>query len=310
MPRLVNLRQVEAFKAFVEAETVGGAAKLLGVTQPAISKILAHFQSDCGLRLFERVRGRLTLTPEAVRLYGQIDAIFAGLNQVQSTIEMIRREEQKHLEVGMLPALAGPFFRKAVLRFRQAHPEVHLSILSLATKLIGDGVATRRLDVGIVQGNLSNPAIAIEPLMTSSLVCIMPLRHKLAARRVVHLEELTGFPFIGFMPTTETARSVDARCRSAGITLDITITASTAQMVSGLVAEGLGLSLVHPLTLDLTRQELIVRRLKPPITTEFAVCSLKGAPNARLVQAFTRIVRDTEKELANTRLGQISRGSP
>ncbi len=55
MARRLNLRQVEAFKAVIEHGTVSRAAEVMNVSQPAISKLVAHLEDDTGLRLFERV---------------------------------------------------------------------------------------------------------------------------------------------------------------------------------------------------------------------------------------------------------------
>jgi DNA-binding transcriptional LysR family regulator len=63
MARRINLRQVEAFKAVIEYGTVSRAAEMLNVSQPAMSKLIAHLEEDTGLRLFDRLKGRLAPDP-------------------------------------------------------------------------------------------------------------------------------------------------------------------------------------------------------------------------------------------------------
>jgi DNA-binding transcriptional LysR family regulator len=67
--RQLNLRQVEAFKAVIEYGTVSRAAEMMNVSQPAMSKLIAHLEEDTGLRLFDRVKGRLVPTRRGMRLY-------------------------------------------------------------------------------------------------------------------------------------------------------------------------------------------------------------------------------------------------
>ena len=81
MVRQLNLRQVEAFKAVIEYGTVSRAAEMMNVSQPATSKLIAHLEEDTGLRLFDRVKGRLVPTRHGMRLFEEIDRIFAGVRK-------------------------------------------------------------------------------------------------------------------------------------------------------------------------------------------------------------------------------------
>jgi hypothetical protein len=76
--RGLNLRQIEAFKAVIEFGTVSRAAEVLNVSQPAVSKLLTHLEAATGLKLFDRRQGRLATTPQGMRLYEEIERIFAG----------------------------------------------------------------------------------------------------------------------------------------------------------------------------------------------------------------------------------------
>ncbi len=69
----LNLRQIEVFRAIMITGSISGAARLLSVSQPAISRLLAYTEDRLALRLFERVRGRVQPTPEARRLFQEVD---------------------------------------------------------------------------------------------------------------------------------------------------------------------------------------------------------------------------------------------
>ena len=102
MRRRLNLRQVEAFKSMIEYGTVDRAADMLHVSQPAMSKLIAHLEADTGLRLFDRMKRRLVPTAHAMRLYEEVGRIFAGVLQVESAVDAIRRAAG-----GLLPLDAG-----------------------------------------------------------------------------------------------------------------------------------------------------------------------------------------------------------
>ena len=73
-----------------------------------MSKLIAHLEEDTGLKLFDRVKGRLAPTARGMRLYEEIDRIFDGIRQVENAIDTIRREEEGQLLIGVMPALSGP----------------------------------------------------------------------------------------------------------------------------------------------------------------------------------------------------------
>ena len=117
MGRRINLRQIEAFKAVIEYGTVSRAAETMHVSQPAMSKLIAHLEEDSGLQLFDRLKGRLAPTARGMRLYEEIDRIFAGVRQVENAIDTIRRDEQGRILIGVMPALSGSFIQQATSAF-------------------------------------------------------------------------------------------------------------------------------------------------------------------------------------------------
>jgi DNA-binding transcriptional LysR family regulator len=79
----MNLRQMEVFRAVMLTGSVSAAAELLHVSQPAVSKVLAHAQRQSGLLLFERIKGRLAATPEAQALYAEVETLWRGVEKVR-----------------------------------------------------------------------------------------------------------------------------------------------------------------------------------------------------------------------------------
>lgn len=136
MTRSYNLRQIDAFRSVIENGTVSAAASVLHISQPAVSKLLALFEQQTGLALFERVKGRLVPTTQAMRLYAELDRIFAGMHQLDRAVELIKREHRSQLIVGVLPALSGEFIRAVVMRFLKQHPDVFVSIKVRASAVL------------------------------------------------------------------------------------------------------------------------------------------------------------------------------
>lgn len=305
MPRQLNLRQVEAFKAVIEAGTVSRAALMLNISQPAMSKLIAHLEEDTGLKLFDRIKGRLAPTERGMRLYEEIDRIFAGVRQVENAVDAIRREEQGRLLVGVMPALSGSFIQQATMGFLKSHPNVFCSVQSRSSQWIADWLVTRKIDVGLVSSRIDNPYIATEPLMVHPLVCIMPPDHPLAAKTLIEPNDLDHVPFISFQPESYTGECIASVFETYNVRANIVLVANVSPTLCEFVAAGLGVSLVHPLMVSGLQERLAVRRFEPAVQFDFQLCRIRDSRNAGLVEAFLRETRATAERLSRQLLSGV-----
>lgn len=297
MARAPNLRQIEAFKAVIEAGAVGAAADSLGVTQPAVSKMIAALEADTGLRLFDRVRGRLAPTARGMRLYQEIDRIFAGLGQVRRAIDLVKREARGQIVVGAMPALTGRFVQLATSAFLRDRPDVFVSLISRSSQFVNEWLVTRQIDVGFVAAGDENPYLVSEPLMRLDLAVALPKRHRLAAKRILNLGDLDGVPQIGFEASSPTRRKVEAAFRDAGCKSNVVLEATTATTVGEFVAAGLGLAIVHPWFVDTVATRIELRPLKPSIPMEFQVRYTRDGRNPEHVPVFVARAREEASRL-------------
>ncbi len=290
MRRRVNLRQIEVFKAVIEHGTVSSAAAALNVSQPAMSKSLAQLEADCELRLFDRVRGRLAPTEQGMRLYAEIDRIFSGVQQVENAIDALHRQAQGRLLIGVMPGLSGAFVQRVVTAFLQVHPGTYCSIEARSSEWIMETLVGRRLDVGFLSHRMHNPFVESELLAENAVVCIMPVGHPLAARRVVVPADLAKFPYVSFGPETDIGQQIAGVLTSHGVHPTIALVTNIAPTVCEFVASGTGVSLVHPLMVsDLAR--IVVRRFEPQTTLGFLLSHPRASRNARLVDDFIKVAR-------------------
>jgi DNA-binding transcriptional LysR family regulator len=298
MPQQINLRQVEAFKAVIETGTVSGAAAILNVSQPAVSKLIAHLEDDTGLKLFDRLKGRLAPTERGMRLYEEVDRIFDGIRQVENAIDAIRREQEGQLLVGVMPALSGPFIQQATMGFLKDRPGVFCSVQSRSSQWIVDWLVTRRIDVGLVSSRIDNPYIATEPLMEHPLVCIMARDHRLARKRVIKPKDLDHEPFVSFDPESYTGQRIAPIFQTHNVHANIVLVANVAPTLCEFVSAGLGVSLVHPLMVSGMQGRLAVRRFEPAVQLDFQLCRIRDSRNASLVDAFVQETRATAKRIS------------
>ena len=294
MRRRVNLRQIEVFKAVIEHGTVTSAAAVLNVSQPALSKSLAQLEADTELRLFDRVKGRLAPTEQGMRLYGEIDRIFSGVQQVENAVDALHRHAKGHLLIGVMPGLANAFIQRAVTAFLATHPDTYCSIEARSSEWIMESLVRRRLDVGLLSSRMENPYVDSEVLTEHPVVCIMPAGHPLAARPVVVPSDLAGFPFVTFGKETAIGQRIAAMLAAQGVAPDIAVVTNLAGTVCEFVAAGTGISLMHPLMVSHTGR-IAIRPFEPATPLGFLLCQSRDSRNARLVDDFKAVARETAR---------------
>lgn len=307
MRRHINLRQIEAFKAVMENGTVSRGAEVLNISQPAMSKLIAHLEFDTGLRLFDRVKKRLVPTEHAMRLHDEVERIFTGVRQVESAIEAVHREEQGRVVVGVLPALSGAFIQRVTAEFRKTHDNVFCSLQSISSHWIVERLVSRKLDIGLLNGRLDNPHVVVEPLMEHPLVCIMPLDHPLAGKSHIEPDDLQDTSFVSFEAHIFMTHLIEGMLDKYKVTPRTVLSASAVATVCEFVAAGFGVSLVHPLMVSGLEHRLAVRAFEPGIPFKFQLCRSADSKNARLVEAYAAAMRSTAEQVSASIL---SRSSP
>ena len=83
---MMTLRQVEVIRAVMITGTIGGAAKLLNVSAPGISRLVKYAERSLGIRFFQRRNGRYFPTSEAERIFEQIDGVYNKVDDLTETI--------------------------------------------------------------------------------------------------------------------------------------------------------------------------------------------------------------------------------
>ena len=130
----MNLRQVEAFRALMETNSVTKAGKLLFITQPAVSRLIADFEDTVGFCLFERRKGRLYPTEEGKLLYKEVEKAFIGLKQIAQTAQSIKSLARGSLRIVAIPAMVTSFLPSVVSAFSKKYSGINIFLYSLANK--------------------------------------------------------------------------------------------------------------------------------------------------------------------------------
>jgi DNA-binding transcriptional LysR family regulator len=288
-PDTISPRQIEAFKAIVETASVTAAAASMHVSQPSVSRLLRSLEESVGFDLFERRKGRLLPTPEAMLFYDEIQKYFRNMQRLAHTAADIRALARGQLRLGSFIALSIAVTPAVIKAFNAAHPQMHVSCTTAQSRQIVDLVASRFADLGIVDPIAVTSAVRVERRWQFRCVCAIPAGHPLAASEAVSTARLARENVIGlereflsrYRPGAELYEAIATRLR---IQVHQSITACA------MVAEGIGVAIIDPFTaMHCEPRGVVVRPLEVTIPFEMCVVSSPEAPLSVAAQEFLEL---------------------
>ena len=288
----MNLRQMEVFHAIMRAGSVTGAARLLNVTQPAVSTVLRHCEAQLRVRLFDRTGGRLHPTPEAHAIYPDIANIFQRVDTVtRMTQDLVGGRLGQITVAATFTAANGPI-AASVAEFAQKRPAVRVAIHALPSAQVIDRVARREADFGLCYAPARDPAIEVEELSSSEVAAILPRAHPLARLETIPVEALAGQEIITYAPHTAVGKLVEEAFRQARITPTQRLQVNYSMTAFILAAQGAGIALVEPLLLaSANTPSLIARPIQPRMEVRTLLIHAIGRPPTKTSTRLLELIR-------------------
>lgn len=292
MKPLLNLRHIEAFRAVMVAGSVVGAAKLLNVTQPGVSRTIGLLELRLGYALFERRGRRLVPTAEAETLYREIEHVYSGIERITHVAQDIRLQRAGALRVATLPALAQWLVPHAIARFQKDRPRVNVFVQSLPSRQIAELVSTRQFDVGVVELPLSVPAIEVEPLPPVPTMAVLPSGHRLGRRRRLSVADFDGERMVLLSAHSYVRYQIDDAFSAAKASPQVVAETPSSSIACALVAAGAGITLVAKWTAEpFAGPGIVVRPVKEPLVSRYAIIFPTGTARSRLAESFAQDLR-------------------
>lgn len=289
---MINLKHVEVFHAIMRTGSVTAAARMLHVTQPAVSAVLKHFESRLQMKLFERAGGRLVPTPEAQALLPDVAGIYGRIEAIERLAQDLAGGRLGSLSIAASSPIANGFLARAVANFLDATPGARITLQSLASPQVLDRVASGEAELGMAYEPMLHPEVETEVLAHNSVACVMREDHPLAALAEVQVRDLAPHRLITYLPQALLRPYVDRALGQAGIAPEISV--QVGQSVTGiaLAYHGAGVALVEPQLLQaLPLPGLVARPLLPRIDVRTLLLLHRGAPRSRLLEAFIAHLR-------------------
>lgn len=283
----LNLKQIEVFRAIMLTGSISGAAKLLHVSQPAVSRLIAYTEQRLGLTLFERIKGRLYPTPEARHLFVEVNSVYQGVQRVNEVAEDLIQNRMGHLRIACSPSLGQGLIPCAIAKFHAQLPEARVILHTMIPDVLLQAVLTQQVELGVAFLHEGHPNVHSRQLYENRLVVALPATHPLTAKNVISIEDLIDQPFIGYGSEIPIGQLVRKLLDDANMILRPTVEVQQIHVACALVQAGVGIALIDEITANgPVWTKVVFRPIAPTAKTPISIVHGMYEPLSRLAQAF------------------------
>ncbi len=288
----IDFLGLHAFVAIAERGSFQQAAAHLNLSQTALSHRMRKLEDDLGVRLLSRTTREVSLTPAGLDLLPKVKAMIEGLSTSLQELREHGRVRQERLAIGCLPTIAAGRLPAALMRFRDAHPEVSVRVYDNSATEIASHVADGTIEFGITLIAAQRWDFDTELLAREPFVLVCRENDPLARQGAASWADLQDTPLIRISPHTGNRMMIDDALGSRREQVSWRYEVQHVATAVALVRAGLGMTVVPRLALDVTSTTgLAVLQLRNPgVTRQIGIVSKRSAPLSPLGDALRRLI--------------------
>jgi DNA-binding transcriptional LysR family regulator len=268
---MFDVKQLRVLRAVAEHGSFSAAADALSYTQPAISQQIAALEKRAGTTLVDRGSRGVRLTDAGRALVDHAEVVLARLAAAEAELDAIAGIRGGRVRLSSFPTAGASLLPPAVAEFTRRHPDVELSFVEREPEEAAQMLRAAELEIAILfEYDRLHPSeferfyegIEVHHLVDDPMYLALPNGHPLARKQRVRLKDVAGETWIQESGTHSwCGRFHQTVCEAAGFTPKVGFRSDDYNVVQGLIAAGVGISLLPGLSLTNVREDIVVRSL-------------------------------------------------
>jgi LysR family transcriptional regulator, hydrogen peroxide-inducible genes activator len=282
----MEFQQLRYVCAIAETGSFSRAAERCQVAQPSLSQQVLKLEEDLGAKLFDRL-GRSVRVTEAGRAFlPHARSILSQMEAARSSVADQCADMRGSVAVGAIPTIAPYLMPRYTTSFARRHPEAKLRIVEETTPVLVESLRDLSIDVAILALPMRHKDLEMIPLLTEPLFAVLPRNHPNAGAKSLALRDLRGESFV-MLRDGHCFRDLSiTACASARVTPHIAFESGQFSSLFGMVAAGVGISLVPAMAIDRSAGCRYVRLSDARATRTVVAAILRGRSFNHVQQAF------------------------
>src|ERR1700678_1461642 len=287
----MEFHQLRHVCAIVDTGSFSRAAERCQIAQPSLSQQILKLEKDLGAKLFDRLGRSVRLTEAGRAFLPYARSILSQRETARSSVVDKCADVRGSVAVGVIPTIAPYLMPRFTMSFTKKYPEAKLRIVEEMTPILVASLRNLSIDLAILALPLRHKDLKLFPLRTEPLFAVLPRNHRLAAAESLALKDLRGESFVMLRDGPCFRDPSIAACTHARVTPRIPFESGQFSSLFGMVAAGVGISLVPEMALDRNAGCRYVRLNDARATRTIVAAILRGRSFNRVQQAFLSGIR-------------------
>jgi DNA-binding transcriptional LysR family regulator len=309
---MLHVGRLKVLTEVVGRGSFSAAAEALSYTQSAVSQAIARLEAETGTLLVVRDRQGIRPTAAGATLVEHAEAIFSQIDAAETDLAAVLGVRIGRLRMASFPSAGATLMPLAIATFREAHPDVSLTLAEGEPEEIAPRLRAGEFDLALLfefPGVRERPGAGLRTvgLLEDPMHVALPAAHPLADKRALTLSDLRDEDWVQTSASSPCARHVVRSCLGAGFEPRVTFESDDYETVQGLVAAGVGVALIPRLALTRLRPEIVVRELAPRSPERKVVAATTAAPGvAPAARTMIRVLSDVARRYTDAHLSVLS----
>lgn len=292
----ITLRQLQILREVVRTGSERSAAKMLEITQPAVSQQIKQLEAMLGVQLFLRDKGRLQPTSQTMMLFRDTDATFVQMERISRTVASLKGIESDTISIATPHIFCLDLIPRALQRLRPHQPHMIVQIRSGDYHEMVEHILEGRADIALSRLPIDENIFDWVPLVTATNVCVFHAGHRFSRERIITPEEMKGEPLIDVDPQFNSQQMNENALRYMGVEPYLAIQVDVIGQEASFLAAGLGVTITNSFAASqLKAFNLEIRPYEPSSLYHYILFWQKG----RRLPALTEVARDALVACAN-----------
>src|SRR5271155_5132175 len=294
----MEFHQLRYVCAIADTGNFSRAAERCQIAQPSLSQQVLKLEEDLGAKLFDRLGRSVRLTEAGRAFIAHARAVLEQMEVARLSVADKNADLRGSVAVGVIPTVAPYLIPSYTAAFAKNYPDAKLRIVEETTSVLVEGLRNLSIDVAILALPLRHKDLELFPIRTEPLFVVMRKGHPRASAESLALKDLRGESFV-MLRDGHCFRDLSiATCARARITPNIAFESGQFSSLLGMVAAGVGVSLVPEMAIDRNVACRYVRLSDPQATRTIVTAVLRGRSFNRVQQAFVSGIRGRATLLA------------
>lgn len=286
----MEMQQVRYFLALARTLNFTRAAEACNVTQPALTRAIQALEAELGGKLFNRERAQTHLSELGRMMLPYIQSIQAHTDAARARAKSVGKMANVELKLCAMCTLSPAMLSDFIVEFKRGNAGVDLAVSDVSAKQLFQKLSAGEREIGLVGATepIDDRFHAL-PLYTERFVAVLPIAHRLANQKEVHVADLDGEPYVNRM-NCEVMDFAEQEFAKQGVSVRMVFRSERDDWVLGMIRSGMGWGFfpehyVFP-------NDVAVRPLvSPEFSRTVSLVTVRGRPFSPAVGAFVKAAK-------------------